>query len=82
MCPLKKRPLSNKQSFSESDVCQLENIVTYRINLQLMTKVHVLRVQHFINYYTNTKYFLSTIVARLITQIVNSKQILKMLTIL
>ena len=29
-CPLKKRPFSNKQSFTESDVCQLENIVTHK----------------------------------------------------
>ena len=29
-CPLKKRPLSNKQSFTESDVRQLENIKTHR----------------------------------------------------
>ena len=31
-----KRPLYNKQSFTESDVCQLENIVTHEHRQKFM----------------------------------------------
>ena len=61
-----KRPLYNKQSFTELGDCQLENIVTQKNRQGFM--FYEYRI--FIRYYTDTKYFLNTIVARLITHIV------------
>ena len=60
------RPLYNKQSFTELGVCQLENIVTHKNRQGFMFYEYSI----FICYYTDTKYFLNTIVARLITHIV------------
>ena len=60
------RPLYNKQSFTELGVCQLENIVTHKNRQGFMFYEYSI----FIRYYTDTKYFLHTIVARLITHIV------------
>ena len=60
------RPLYNKQSFIELGVCQLENIVTHKNRQGFMFYEYII----FIRYYTDTKYFLNTIVARLITHIV------------
>ena len=61
-----KRPLYNKQSFTELGVCQLENIVTQKNRQGFMFYEYSI----FIRYYTDTKYFFNTIVARLITHIV------------
>ena len=61
------RPLYNKQSFTELGVSQLENIVTHKNRQGFMFYEYSI----FIRYYTDTKYFLNTIVARLITHIVN-----------
>ena len=60
-----KRPSYNKQSFTVLGVCQLENIVTHK-NRQ---GFRFYEYSIFIRYYTDTKYFLNTIVARLITHI-------------
>ena len=60
------RPLYNKQSFTELGACQLENIVTHKNRQEFMFYQYSI----FIRYYTDTKYFLNTIVARLITHIV------------
>ena len=60
------RPLYNKQSFMELGVCQLENIVTHKDRHGFMFYEYSI----FIRYYTDTKYLLNTIVARLITHIV------------
>ena len=60
------RPLYNKQSFTELGVYQLENIVTHKNRQGFMFYEYSI----FIRYYTDTKYFLNTIVARLITHIV------------
>ena len=48
-----KRPLSNKQSFTELGVCQLENIVTHKDRQWFMFNEYSI----FIRYYTNKKYF-------------------------
>ena len=60
-----KRPLYNKQSFTELGVCQLENIVTPKDRQKLMLYNYsilsvIIQIQYF---------FLNTIVARLTTQI-------------
>ena len=55
-----------KQSFTELGVCQLENIVIHKDRQGFMFYEYSI----FILYYTDTKYFLNTIVARLITHIV------------
>ena len=60
------RPLYNKQSFTELGVCELENIVTHKDRQGFMFCEYSI----FIRYYTDAKYFLNTIVARLITHIV------------
>ena len=60
------RPLYNKQSFTELGDCQLENIVTHKDRQGFMFYEYSI----FIRYYTDTKYFFYTIVARLITHIV------------
>ena len=60
------RPLYNKQSFMELGVCQLENIVTHKNRQGFLFYEYSI----FIRYYADTKYFLNTIVARLITHIV------------
>ena len=60
------RPLYNKQSITELGVCQLENIVTHKNRQGFMFYEYSI----FIRYYTDTKYFLNTIVARLITHTV------------
>ena len=60
------RPLYNKQSFTELGVRQLENIVTHKNRQGFMFYEYSI----FIRYNTDTKYFLNTIVARLITHIV------------
>ena len=59
------RPLYNKQGFMELGVCQLENIVTHKDRQGFMFYEYSI----FIRYYTDTEYFLNTIVARLITHI-------------
>ena len=51
----------------ELGVCQLENIVTHKDRQGFMFYEYSI----FIRYYTDTKYFVNTIVARLITHIVN-----------
>ena len=50
----------------ELGVCQLENIVTHKDRQGFMFYECII----FIRYYTDTKYFFNTIVARLITHIV------------
>ena len=50
----------------ELGVCQLENIVAHKDRQGFMFYEYSI----FIRYYTDTKYFLNTIVARLITHIV------------
>ena len=52
-------PLYNKQSFTELGVCQLENIVPHKNRQGFMFYEYSI----FIRYYTDTKYFLNTIVA-------------------
>ena len=49
-----KRPLYNKQSFTEKGVCQLENIVTHKDRQGFMLSEYSI----FIRYYTDTKYIL------------------------
>ena len=61
-----KRPLYNKQSFTELGVFQLVNIVIHKDRQGFMFYEYSI----FIRYNTNKKYFLDTIVARLITHIV------------
>ena len=60
------RPLYSKQSIMELGVCQLENIVTHKDRQGFTFYEYSI----FIRYYADTKYFLNTIVARLITHIV------------
>ena len=60
------KQIYNKQSFTELGVCQLENIVTHNDRQGFMFYEYSI----FIRYYTDTKYFFNTIVARPITHIV------------
>ena len=61
-----KLPLNNKQGLTESDVCQLENIVTHKDRQKFM--FYEYSILSVIIQIQNT--FFNTIVARLITQIV------------
>ena len=58
-----KRPLYNRQIFTQLGVCQLENIMTLKDRQVFMFYEYSI----FIRYYTDTKIFFNTIVATLIT---------------